>query len=259
LGQGFGAVNSLAPLTNVFSIAKNSGSFSTVVNLLSTQGNVQVLSSPRISTLNNQKAVIKVGQDQYFITGVSNTTNGLGSTSQSTQQVQIAPFFSGIALGVTPQISKNNNVILHLHPIISTVSQQQISYVLGGSGTEQNLPSALTQVRESDSIVRAESGQVVVIGGLMQSTTQESIAETPFFGEIPFVGAIFRSTKQVSTKSELVILLKPIIIESGTWNKEIEKSIEQYKDLDRSFHFGGKPETFGTEGEKKFGASAEKK
>jgi MSHA biogenesis protein MshL len=229
------------------------GSFRTLVQFLQTQGNVQTLSSPRISTVNNQKAVIKVGQDQFFVTGVSTTNTLVGTNTLPSQNVDLTPFFSGITLDVTPQISKNGTVILHIHPSISVVTEQQKSIVLGSAGGSApntlSLPLALSTIRESDNIVSAKNGQIVVIGGLMQNNTAESLAGTPLLSKIPFIGALFRRTSQVATKSELVILLRPILVDNKIWTESLERADCDIQKDNRGFHVGGLPEIFGTRGE----------
>ncbi len=236
----------------IFSIALETGSFSGLIELLETQGNVQILSSPRVSTVNNQKAVIKVGQDEYFITDIS-TTATTGDNPLISPDVTLTPFFSGIALDVTPQIDSRGGVTLHVHPSISDVQDQEKRFRLSnGSGetTEQSVPTALSTVRESDSIVYAVSGQIVVIGGLMQETAGEDIAAPPVLGDIPFFGAAFRQAKQVSRKSELVILLKPLVVDSpGDWSEPVAQSANAIDRLDRGFHYGGRSEVFGSKAE----------
>ena len=194
----------------VFSLAFNGNDFSTFIELLETQGNVQVLSSPRISTMNNHKAIIKVGVDEFFVTDVSTTTI-TSNTTQTTPNIELTPFFSGIALDVTPQISEAGDVMLHIHPTVSDVRDQQKAIAI--AGIQQTLPLARSTVRESDSIVRARNGQLVVIGGLMQDRDRENDAKTPALGDLPGIGALFRHKLVETTKSELVILLRPIVIE----------------------------------------------
>jgi MSHA biogenesis protein MshL len=112
------------------------------------------------------------------------------------------------------------------------------------------VPTALSTVRESDSIVYAVSGQIVVIGGLMQETAGEDIAAPPVLGDIPFFGAAFRQAKQVSRKSELVILLKPLVVDSpGDWSEPVAQSANAIDRLDRGFHYGGRSEVFGSKAE----------
>ncbi len=187
--------------------------FNAFIELLESQGNTRVLSSPRVSTVNNQKAVIKVGTDEFFVTGVTSRTaaGGVGSTAAST--VQLTPFFSGIALDVTPQISGNGEIILHINPTVSEVTDQQKSFTVGGR--EESLPLAFSSVRQSDSVIRARSGQLVVIGGLMRDSSQQDRIGTPLLSGLPLVGHLFSSRRQRTTKTELVILLRPVVVDSA--------------------------------------------
>jgi MSHA biogenesis protein MshL len=217
-------------LGGAFALAVNTADFSSYIELLGTQGKTRVLSSPRVSTLNNQKAVIKSGSDQYFVIGVS--TNTLVGTSSSTNlNVDLAPFFSGVALDVTPQISADGEVILHIHPTVSQVTSnvQQLTV----NGVADSLPLALSQVRESDSVVKAKSGQLIVIGGLMQTTRTEQAYKLPGLGDIPLVGNLFRSTQRTEVHSELVILLRPIVIENDEqWKQVAGEPLDRMEKLD---------------------------
>jgi len=216
----------------VFSLALNLGSgFAAFIELLKSQGEVQVLSSPRISTINNQKAVIKVGVDEFFITDISTNTNNTGTTSSVQNDIEFTPFFSGVALDVIPQISDDGVVILHIHPTVSDVNEK--IKTIDVTGTAQiKIPLAISTIRESDSIIRARNGQVVVIGGLMQTAIRNREASVPFFGDIPLIGALFRHTQKISKKSELVILVKPIIVETNQqWNERIQGSQSNFNNL----------------------------
>ena len=213
----------------VFSLAVHDDNFAGFVELLKSQGNVQVLSSPRISSMNNQKAIIKVGTDEFFVTDVS-TTTVTGTATTSTPNIELTPFFSGIALDVTPQISSDGIVTLHIHPSVSEVTDQQKKISI--AGVDQTLPLARSSVRESDSVVRARSGQLVVIGGLMQTKVQDQNARTPGLGDAPAVGGLFRQTKNRSVKSELVILLRPLVVNGPEdWNNAIEESRTRIRGL----------------------------
>jgi MSHA biogenesis protein MshL len=184
--------------------------FSGAIELLETQGSVQVLSSPRISTVNNQKALIKVGQDEFFVTEISNDTTTSSGGTTTNPEVELTPFFSGIALDVTPQISENEDIILHIHPSISEVEDQ--SKVIAVGDQVFQLPLALSTIRETDSVVYARSGQVVVLGGLMQNRSADSNSGTPLLGKLPVVGHLFAQQRNQTVKSELVILLRPVIM-----------------------------------------------
>lgn len=205
----------------VFTLDARFTDFNAVLQLLQLQGDVQVLSSPRISTLNNQKAVIKVGTDEFFVTDISSTTTTTSSSTSDTPDVTLTPFFSGIALDVTPQISERGEVILHVHPSITEVVEKIKNVGLGDE--ELSLPLAYSTIRETDSIVRARSGQVVVIGGLMQDSFKEEISAIPLLGDIPWVGELlFSQHLQRKVKSELVILLKPHVIVNDDWSPHAE-------------------------------------
>lgn len=198
----------------MFTAALNLGSdFTAFIELLKTQGDVQVLSSPQISTVNNQKAVIKVGKDEFFITDIENNTSTTTATASTSSNVELTPFFSGVALDVIPQISENGEIILHVHPTVSTVTEKTKDISIS-SGTALSVPLAISSIRESDSIIRAKSGQVVIIGGLMQNRIEQNESKVPLLGDIPLLGALFTHVQDTTVKSELVILLKPIVIDS---------------------------------------------
>ncbi|MDX5408557.1 MAG: pilus (MSHA type) biogenesis protein MshL [Chromatiaceae bacterium] len=223
-----GAVASNAISTSlggVTAISFNNADFNGVINLLETQGNAQVLSSPRVTAMNNQKAVIKVGQDEYFVTNVStDTIVGTGGTTSS-PNITLQPFFSGIALDVTPQIDQNGSVILHVHPSVTETAEQ--NKTIRFSNEQIVLPLAQSNIRESDTIIRARSGEIVVIGGLMQTVTSDSESRTPVLGSIPLLGKLFTSVNKVEKKKELVILLKPTVVGEGVWQQQIRQS-QQY-------------------------------
>ncbi len=218
-------------LGGAFTLALNARDFNAYVNLLQVQGTTRVLSSPRVSTLNNQKAVIKSGSDQFFVTNV--TSNTVTSTASSnTNSVELTPFFSGVALDVTPQIDDDGAVILHIHPSVSQVTAQNLNVTV--NGVANTLPLALSQIRESDSVVRAHSGQVIVIGGLMTTQNATTNYQTPFLGSIPVLGNLFKSKQTTNTKTELVILLKPIVVgeDEAEWNSLVKSSVDNAKKLD---------------------------
>jgi MSHA biogenesis protein MshL len=196
-------------LGGAFALALDMTDFNAFIELLQSQGDVKVLSSPRVSTLHNQKAVIKAGSDEFFVTDISSNTV-TGTSSATNRDVELTPFFSGIALDVTPQISEEGNVILHVHPTVSDVTDQ--TKALTVAGVTDEIPLAFSEIRESDSIVKARSGQVIVIGGLMRDQHQKQEFRTPYLGAIPGIGNLFKSKREATRKSELVILLRPVVI-----------------------------------------------
>ena len=212
----------------VFSLAVDTPSFNGFIELLEAQGETRVLSSPRIATINNQKAIIKVGSDEFFVTGVTSTTTSGVSTSTN-QNVVLTPFFSGIALDVTPQINREGDIILHIHLTVSEVSDQLKEFTI--SGLEQSLPLAFSQVRESDSIVRARSNQIIVIGGLMRAEDITQSAGVPWLARIPLVGSLFSNQRQRRVMTELVILLRPVVVETDQdWNDVLNPTRARWTD-----------------------------
>ena len=212
-----------------FVAALDVGEFSAFIELLRTQGETRVLSSPRVATLNNQKAVIKAGSDEFFVTDISsNTVTGTAATTS--RDVTLTPFFSGIALDVTPHISADGEVILHIHPTVSEVTDQTKELTV--SGERDQLPLAFSQIREADSVVKAKSGQIIAIGGLMRDSSRQVDFATPVFGDIPGIGRLFKSQRSVQTKTELVILLRPLVIaDDDDWPELVNPPLERIKGM----------------------------
>ncbi|MCB1644946.1 MAG: secretin N-terminal domain-containing protein [Pseudomonadales bacterium] len=213
----------------VFSVGMAFTDFGGIMQLLEAQGRVRVLSSPRIATVNNQKAVIKVGTDEFFVTNVTSTTT-TGTSTTTTPSVTLTPFFSGIALDVTPQISKDGTVILHIHPTVSEVNDQSKLVTIGNDTV--TLPLALSTIRESDSIVRAKNNQVIVIGGLMKSENRDSKSGVPWVQRIPGIGNGFTQRRFQSLQSELVILVRPVVSDQQTQQEELWRSLDRISRLE---------------------------
>jgi MSHA biogenesis protein MshL len=205
-------------------IALQIRNFSALINFLQTQGSVHVLSSPRISTLNNQKAIIKVGTEEPFVTGISGggiTPGAVGSTPVVTPPtLTYQPFFSGIALDVTPQIDDKDNITLHVHSMVNSIVEKgKASSPTAGS---LMVGFAINTINETDSVVKTKDGQVIVIGGLMTESTQDNRSHVTGLGKIPLLGALFNNGAQQSVKRELVILLKPTEVkDSSAWTNDI--------------------------------------
>ena len=202
-------------------LAFQSTNFAALLNFLETQGSVSVLSSPRIATLNNQKAVLKVGTDELFVTNVSSTTTTTTTGTTSAPDLTLQPYFSGISLDVTPQIDEDGNIILHVHPAISTVTEKEKVINLGDLGTFV-LPLASSNINETDSIVRVQNGSIVAIGGLMRHEKNTGPAQLP--GASGFFANVLGQRSAGTSKRELVILIKPTVINNdGDWMQDIKE------------------------------------
>lgn len=216
----------------VFGLAFNDGNFGAIINLMKTQGAVHVLSSPRIAATNNQKAVLKVGTDDFFVTEITGGTVATLGTPATPPNVVVQPFFSGIALDVTPQIDDANNITLHVRPSVSKVRENRKRIELGDLGNF-TLPLASSSISETDSVVRLKDGQLVAIGGLMSQTYDDNKNRLPLLGDIPVLGQLFGNTSVGSAKRELVVLIKTTLIrDPHDWNPDLEATQRRFQDYD---------------------------
>jgi MSHA biogenesis protein MshL len=216
----------------VFGLALQASNFAALLSFLETQGTLNVLSSPRIAAINNQKAVLKVGTDDFFVTNISTTSTTSGTSTTISPTITVQPFFSGVALDITPQIDDNNNIILHIHPQVSQVVEKRKDVNLGALGTF-TLPLASSTINETDTIVRVQDGNIVAIGGLMQQTSINDRSQLPGAGDTPGLGALFRQRGALNTKSELVILLKPTIVHGDqTWQQDVAQTRDRMQSMD---------------------------
>ena len=226
---GSNLVNALEQ--NVFGLAFQATNFAALLKFLETHGDAQVLSSPRIATLNNQKAILKVGVDEFFVTNITNSTTTSSSGTTNAPSITVQPFFSGIALDITPQIGDNNMVSLHVHPSVSQVSTAVKEIDLGDAGNF-TLPLASSSISETDSIVRLSDGHIAVIGGLMKQYRNNNREGVQGLSDTPIIGNLFTNKIGDAGKSELVILIKPKIIKTqndwDAYTNEIKQSLMDF-------------------------------
>jgi MSHA biogenesis protein MshL len=216
--------------------------FAALINFLQTQGQVHVLSSPRIATLNNQKAVLKVGSEESFVTNASGgqIVAGTGGSAPTVTNPSITyqPFFSGISLDVTPQIDDKDKITLHVHAMVNSISTKQKLAVISSSGASSGdvfLPFAVNSISEADSVVKTRDGQMIVIGGLMTESGTDDRSSVPGLGDIPIAGALFRKGQQKTVKRELVILLRPTVVKGdSTWTSDITTTQGRMEELNSS-------------------------
>ena len=233
------------PGAALFGLALQIQNFSALLQFLETQGKVQVLSSPRVATMNNQKAVLKVGTDEFFVTNIQSATTVATATGTTTgtpvPTVTVQPFFSGIVLDVTPQIDENNQIILHIHPSVSQVSTDNKDINLGVAGSLR-LPLAKSNVSETDTIVRVTDGNIIALGGLMKLDLRDNRGGLPGTGDTA-VGNFLRNADRQLVKKELVILLKPTIIQGDrSWDEDIEQTRGRFEALSAPVPQPGAPQ-----------------
>jgi MSHA biogenesis protein MshL len=222
------AMPSAAVGGGLFGLALAASQFQAVLGFLETQGDVQTLSSPRVATLNNQKAVLKVGTDELYVTNISGGTASSTSTSTSGSSttmptVTLTPFFSGISLDVTPQVDEGSTITLHIHPSVTTVTEKSKQIDLGTVGNYK-LPLASSSVNETDTLVRIPDGSIVAIGGLMQMESVRSSSGMPGTTDKAF-SWLFGNKLVTGRKREVIVLLKPTIIRSAAdWEAQTTRA-----------------------------------
>jgi MSHA biogenesis protein MshL len=225
-------IGALDNVNAMFSLAFQTSNFASILNFLETQGSLQVLSSPRIATLNNQKALLKVGTDEFFVTNVTTTSTATSAGTTNTPSITTQPFFSGIALDITPQIDENGLVTMHVHPSVSKVSTVTKNINLGSLGSI-TLPLASSTISETDSVVKIEHNKIVAIGGLMKQYSRKERNQIPGIGDAPILGNAFKNQDDDTAKYELVILIKPqIITTQADWETSLAEVRKRLADFD---------------------------
>ena len=221
----------------LYGLALAGHGFQAVLGFLQTRGNVQTLSSPRIATLNNQKALLKVGTDEFFVTNVAGggtSNNADGTTTSSLPTLSLTPFFSGISLDVTPQVDSTNNITLHVRPSVTSVVEKLKNVDLGSAGS-YSLPLAASSVNEFDTMVRIQDGNIVAIGGLMKVESTSKTSGLPGTSDMPILSFLFGNQVKVGRKKELVVLNKPTIIRTADdWEKQTQLARAALNDMDTS-------------------------
>ena len=219
----------LASGSGALGLAFTTNTFASLLSFLETQGSVQVLSSPRVAAINNQKAVLRVGTDDFFITNISTSTTSSASGSVTTPSIQVQPFFSGISLDVTPQIDEDGMVTLHIRPSVSVVTERTRVVNLGNLGSF-TLPLASSNINEADTVVRVMDGVTVALGGLMQQSQVNDDQRVPGAGDVPVVGNLFKRSNRSLQKRELVFLLKPTVIKGDSqWQGDLALTGERVR------------------------------
>jgi len=248
LGGKFNIIQNLSqmstgtpPFYGVSYADKNSeiGDVSAAIKLLESFGNTKVLSSPKIMALNNQPAILKVVDNIIYFTLTaqpliipSGTTAGITNTYYpTTTEVKTVP--EGLIMNITPQISADDNVILNVRPTISRIIgyKNDPSPDLARAGVVNQVP--IVQIREIESLLKIRSGNVAMIGGLMQNTAKQGTDGIPVVSKLPMVGDLFSQRDDQYKKSELVIFLRPVVIKDAAINGDFQNYRQYLPDLNQ--------------------------
>jgi general secretion pathway protein D len=191
----------------MFGIMK--GDWGAIVQAVSSDTNANILATPSITTLDNEEARFLVGQEIPILTGSSTGSNN-GNPFQTVERQEV-----GIKLTVTPQVNEGSGVQLTI--------EQEVSSVSGATGVDISINK-----REIKTVVMADSGATVILGGLIDEDVQESVQKVPLLGDIPFIGHLFKSTKTSTRKRNLMVFIRPTIIRDGKMMNEISKDKYNY-------------------------------
>lgn len=227
-GQLLSANSGIEGISNPLQFSTNFSDFDAVFQLLQTRGTTQVISSPQLRVLNNQKAIFQDGAQEFFQTQADTTTVASANNTTTNANNNLQQFFSGISMDITPQISANGEITLHVHPIISAVDEQTKS--IAG----QTVPLALTTTREIDSVIKAENGKIVVLGGLAFERNINETAGIPGVSRVPVLGDALEQRQTQSVKSEFIILLKPIVASEIGDRNLLNESNDRFRELNRA-------------------------
>ena len=218
--------NLAAPPSFLFAYDKAIGSFDRVfaaLHMLETFGNVKVLSSPKIMALNNQTALLKVVDEKvYFTTSLEIQEATTNSAARRTYTSEIRTVPVGLVMSVTSQITDDDRVTINVRPTISRITGYVIDPAprLAGSGFDNLIPEI--QIREMESLLKIDSGQIAVLGGLMQNKVSKSSAGIPLLSSLPWIGHLFSYKDDELTKTELVIFLRPTVMRNASLSAELK-------------------------------------
>jgi MSHA type pilus biogenesis protein MshL len=239
LAGGATAAQALSSGSTAFRLGVAGSKFNAFLDAQAQAGNLKVLSAPKVSTLNNQKAIIRIGRQDVFFRAVV--------TPASTTSAAFTTFIpdsvtEGIILSVTPQVGQDGRIMLAIHP---TITEK-----VGEAVAPDNNTAPILDVRETNTVVTVADGETVFIGGMMQERTQETVKSVPLLGDIPYLGALFRSNEQIKKKTELVILISPRVVRYGEGAEIAVRERERLRNLQRGHHIGGRPQLYGVDGER---------
>ena len=222
-----GIIPSMAAFTPTYQSASGLTQIAAALRLLESFGNTKVLSSPKISALNNQAALLKVTEDLVYFTLAANYTPGQ-SGSAATFTITSTPntVSVGLVMSVMPQVSESDQVTLVLRPTLSRVVGYvedpavpiYLAQARSGGIDVSEVTSRVPQIqtREMESVIKVRSGDTAVLGGLMREEVSSSTDQTPIVGSLPGIGELFKYKKRSNTKSELVIFLRPTVVNSAS-------------------------------------------
>ncbi|MBI3592113.1 MAG: pilus (MSHA type) biogenesis protein MshL [Nitrospirae bacterium] len=195
-----------------FNVGITGTNFTSLLNALQQQGEVRTLSNPRVNIMNGQTALLSVGRNTAFVSKVETTTTAAAGAAPITAfTVTTSNILSGIIIGIVPYINENGEISLTITPIISDLIRLEDRTVgSGGNQTQISLPTV--DLRELSTTVKVRDNQLVIIGGLISQKESLQDNKTPGLGDVPVVGGLFKSRDKAESRTELVVVLQPILV-----------------------------------------------
>jgi general secretion pathway protein D len=226
INQGNATPNTVTPSgvnQSVFTLAYTASGISATIRLLESFGNVRVLSSPKLSVVNNQTAILKVVDNRVYFTISATTVASANAPAVTTFSTTPNVVPVGFVMNVTPQIADNNTVLLNVRPTLSRIidfvndPNPNLANPCGVGFSNCNIAPVISkipeiQTREMESLIKINSGQIAVMGGLIQDSINDVEDTIPGLSQIPGIGTFFTQRNKTNTKTELVIFLRPVVV-----------------------------------------------
>lgn len=211
-GQGeIGVAQRLSPANEVFQIAASYNDFNMLLDAMEEQGKLRMISAPRVATLNNQKAIIKVAREESFFSVRVEYEYQPDGTRMPIRSVDPERITIGLILDVTPQISPDGHIMMHVHPSLTEMIGEDI-FPPEATGLEIQANAPILEIREVDAVVEVKNGSLLIIGGLTKEREVKRVRQVPLLGSIPILGYFFKRTDRTTEQVELIILIKPTIV-----------------------------------------------
>jgi MSHA biogenesis protein MshL len=217
-----------------FQYSISNGRVGAVIDALSRQGQLRVLSSPRISTLNNQKAVIRVVREEVFFTQSSIVSQSVGPTV-TTENIENMIVPIGVVLDIIPQIAADGEITLSINPSISELVEVR---TFASSQGDSVSTQPVIDRRDLDTVAKVHSGETVLIAGIMRERKSEDLRGVPWLMHLPFLGNAFRRTEQSSSQTELVIFITPTLLTGKAVADLTQQEKARFQELERPFKLG---------------------
>jgi MSHA biogenesis protein MshL len=212
-----------SPITGVI----NRGDLTATVKAMEAYGEVTVLSSPQVSTLNGQKAIIRSVREDVVFQSSQSSSGGGGSNPIATTTAE--PFTFGVFLDVTPHVDSEGMITMDIHPSVSSLVEIRTSDTTDSPAASK----PIIDTRETETVATIKDGETVIIAGLMADDVQKNISKFPILGDIPFIKKLFSREIINTRKSELIILINPTIV--GPRAKDFGDARKKYKMLSKLF------------------------